>query len=352
MYRTPMGGKAVPIGTVALALLVLSTASAGVGKQPEAPAPPSLPALADSFLSLLEGKLLRAPDGTEVALAGGDRPLLDRGRLLACLQSLLEADAWPAAWLVVQDLSHPFDVAIPLRLGPDGQILLVDSPVAVERRSWDTRQIEKAFRQVSGRRPPRLRTVVIQSFARRVSTRYVYRPPAGGEARKGLLALLPEGSLLREARRVELGDGKLHTLALVLSGAAFEPSACESELDRALGHHDTGEVWVILAGEDGLEDRLELGPAAGAGGGRLLLPRYGCEPGDEKEAASPPETWFRERTARPLLVLDDLDGDGQPLEASILVGVETPEGKVELRTAVLAIAPKTRKLRLASVEPF
>lgn len=326
--------------------------SFGAGRQrPQAPPREGLPALADALHSLLDGRTVRAPDGRQELLVGGEAPLLTRERLVACLESISKTGAWPAAWLLVQDAARAYDVAIPLRLDTRGRIELLDAPVALARRDWSEGAIEEAFRDASGRKAPRLRNLVVQSFARRTATRYVYTPPAGGKERRGLMALLPEGSLLREARIVPLGDGKLHTLALVLSRAGFEPAACGGGAGDLLGHADWGELAAVLAGEQALEDRLDLTPALLSGGTRLLLPRYACEPGDEREgeAARPPEERFRSRETVRLLALEDLDGDGRALEAAFTFGVEVGAGGIELRRAVLAVDPGERRLRLLSV---
>lgn len=340
-----------PVSIALFALVGIASTAPAARDRPSFPPREALPALADSLHSLLDGKTVLAPDGRHEPLVGGEVPLLTRERLVTCLESISETGAWPAAWILIQDEARAYDVALPIRLDARGRIELVDAPFGLARREWSAGAIEKAFRQASGRRPPRLPNLVVQSFARRETIRYVYTPPAGGEQRRGLMALLPEGSLLREAHSVPLGDGKLHTLALVLSGASFEPAACSGGRDEVLGHADRGELAAVLAGEQALEDRLDLTPMLLSSGKQLLLPRYACEPGDERkgEAARPPEERFRGRQAVRLLALEDLDGDGRALEAAFTFGIEFGTGEVELRRAVLAVDPRECKLRLLSV---
>ncbi len=345
---------------IAVLLLVLGLAmGTAVAKEPAripAPSPEALPTLAASFHELLKGKRVRAPEGADVPLADGDSALLTRERLGTCLTTISEAGAWPSAWLVVQDESKAFDVVIRVRLGSDGRIESPDTVFAVARREWDESALDRAFREALGRKPPREReqSLVVQAFARRTVTRYVYNAPPTGKEARGLMAFLPTGSILREAKSVDLGDGRLHTLALVLAEAEFEPSDCRGDPGAVLGHSDSGKLVAVLAGESKAEDRLELAPLMVPGGARLLLPRYACAPGDEGAGAGElsPEERFRGREMVKLLEPRDLDGDGRALEVAFTCGIPREGGGAELRRVVLEVLPRDRKLRLVSASPL
>jgi hypothetical protein len=118
-----------------------------------------------------------------------------------------------------------------------------------------------------------------------VVTDYVYDLPATGKGAKGLLALLPEGSLIREAPYVDLRDGKRHTLAVVLVRPRFVPADCATKEGRRTGHRDSGGILLALAGETALEDTLDITEAVRAATSATLLPRFACEPGDTEPGA-------------------------------------------------------------------
>lgn len=280
------------------------------------PAPDRLPALAADLERALEGAKVRTPDGAETGVLG---TALDRERIAASLATISEAEGWPASWLVVQDLGLDWDLVLRVRLDEAGTLVRPETIFATSRREWDDDAFDAAYREATGKKPPRERSrnLVVHSFAKRVVTTYVYEVPTGSE-RKGLLAMLPEGSLLREAKSVSLGDGRHHTLALVLVRPRFVPSTCADEREIARGHEDEGEVLLVLAGEKALEGRLDVSDRfVPEGGGAPRVPRYPCREGDAAETSSPIADRFRDRATLPLLLFDEkaTKGEGILVEA-------------------------------------
>jgi len=254
---------------------------------PKSPAPvPSddaLPALASSLADRISGKTLRAPDGTDVALGS----LLDAQRMTTCLRTIAQGGGWPASWLIVSDSTKPYDLVMRVALAPDGTIADPETAFLASRREWDDASFDTAFLAATGKKPPRerQRNVVIQSFTKKVVTEYVYDLPTTEARAKGLLALLPEGALIREARAIELRDGKHHTVAIVLMRPRFVPADCSTKEGRRTGHRDAGGILVVLAGETELEDKLDITEIVRAASGEVLLPRFACAPGDVEPGA-------------------------------------------------------------------
>jgi hypothetical protein len=179
-----------------------------------------------------------------------------------------------------------------------------------------------------------------------VVTTYVYEPPKGDKTAGGLAALLPEGAILRDAHGVDLGDGLRHTLAVVLYGARFVPSDCASCAARLFRHADAAKkVELVLAGEKGLEDTLDVTAMLKGTGGEPLVPRFACQEGDAAEgaAAGSYEERFAPREPVRLVSLEDLNGDGLPLEIAL------PAESVDCgrHTSIVAgVDPRTKKLRV------
>jgi hypothetical protein len=334
-------GGSVRSAVLALALLLAAA------PPPPAPSRDTIPALAASLADRLHGKTVRTPAGSEIAIVEREGPAaLSIAHLEAALATVGAAEGWPAAWLVVQDQALDFDLVMHVRLSPSGEIETPDVVFAAARREWDDAALETAVRDATGKKPPRerQRNLVVQSFTKKTETAYVYdlKKPAAGD--KGLLPLLPEGSLIREATSVDLGDGSRHTLALVLVHPRFVPSSCTSCGDRLYGHADTGQVLLVLAGESALQATLDLTDALKGKGKQALVPRYACVP--EDEGARPREDEidkrFKGREQVRLLALEDYDGDGLAREvaldgeladcthhASVVAGV-TKEGGLRL----------------------
>jgi hypothetical protein len=201
-------------------------------------------------------------------------------------------------------------------------------------------------KEATGRKPAaKIRNIVVQGFREREVTTYVHQLPPADIPRRGLLALLPERSIIREARKVDLGDGRLHTLGLALIEPRFLPADCDSCAGRDFGHADTGGVLVVLSGEQDLEDSIELTDRLRVHGGKPLIPRFSCEEGDDPGAvdSSVISAWMRERTPVRILDLRDLDGDGHPLEFVLPAEYEDCGTIEEL---VVGVDRRTASLRL------
>jgi hypothetical protein len=290
---------------------------------------------------------VRTPAGAEIAIVEREGPaVLSLPHLEASLATIGEAVGWPAAWLVVQDQALDFDLVMHLRLAPSGEIETPATVFAATRREWDDAVLEAAVRDATGKKPPRERdrALVVQSFTKKTETTYVYQIREPGKGDKGLLPLLPAGSLIREATSVDLGDGARHTIAIVLVRPRFVPSACSSCRDRLYGHADAGQVLLVLAGETALEATLDLTDALKGGGREALVPRYACTPEDEGRPLGEGkiEERFRGRDQVPLLALEDYDGDGLAREIAL-------EGEFEdckKHTSVVAGITKDAKLRI------
>jgi hypothetical protein len=174
--------------------------------------------------------------------------------------------------------------------------------------------------------------LIIQSFTRKIVTDYVYDLPATGKGAKGLIALLPEGSLIREAPAVDLKDGKHHTLAIVLLHPRFVPADCSTKEGRKAGHRDSGGVLLALAGESALEDKLDITDMIRAATGGTLVPRFACEPGDTEPGAID-QLVDRKFEGREPVRLLDLSGQLAQSEISglpIVVGIKRVDGAFKL----------------------
>jgi hypothetical protein len=311
-------------------VFVLAAAQAAPKSAVPTPSPDALPALASSLAGRLAGKTLRAPDGSEVVLG----TLLDAGRTETCLRTIADGGGWPASWLIVSDSEKPYDLVLRVALAADGSIADPDTAFLAARRDWDDASFEAAFREATGKRPPheKQRNVVIQSFSRRTVTDYVYDLPATGKAAKGLLALLPEGSLIREASAVDLRDGKRHTLAIVLLHPKFLPADCSTKEGRRTGHRDSGGVLVVLAGETALEDKLDITDIVRSASGATLLPRFVCEPGDTEPGAIDAlvDRKFEGRVPVRLLDLSGRVAQSEIAGVPVIVGIKRTDGALKL----------------------
>jgi len=315
------------------------------------PTEEEIPGLAYMLFEQLRDKDVKLPDGTMVRVAGmpsrqieGVSVLLTPERVEECLHTVAEAQGWPEAWVVVQDETYTFDLVFPVRLSLDDRIENPDPVLAVERRAWDVPELRRAGRGVTGRRTRgRDWTLVVQGFTRRVIERFVYEVPPRPD--RGLMALLPEGTLLREASVVDLGDGRHHTLAIVLEQAEFVPSRCDGCAARLYGHADTGRIFAVLTDDERIEDRVELTSHLLGEQGRPLLPRYECtdEDRDPEARKLPHEERFAERKPATLIRLRDIDGDGHALEFSLVAGFEDCE---KHETIVIGVSPGLARLRI------
>lgn len=267
---------------------------------------------AETLASALEGVRVKIPSGEEVAVWG---TVLDAERVGECLATIEEARGWPASWLVVQDATLDWDLVLRVARREDGTIERPDPVFATARREWnDDADLEAAYREAFGKKPPREkeRSLVVQSFTKKIVTTYVYEGVP--KEKKGLMALLPDGSLLREAKSVELGDGAMHTAALVLVEPRFVPSACDTPEALARGHVDQGRVLLVLAGAETLEGRLDVTDRfATAEDPEPAVPRYACMEGDAEaaKAGAPVGDRFRGRPNLPLLILEDRRAKGE-----------------------------------------
>ncbi len=358
MKRVVQLGSAAALAVAFAATIVAAAtepmASESAANRGAAPSRERLAEMARDLAKRLDGRSVKLPDGDEAPLvssvAGARAALLTPERITRCLETIGDAQAWPAAWLVVQDASATHDLVLRIRLDPVGRIEDPDPVFAATRRDWDSDSLESAVRAATGRKPPRERerNLVIQEFSKKTEVLYVYETPVAGSGAKGLAAFLPEGSLIREARTVDLGDGKRHTLALVLRNARFEPSPCESPAAIARGHSDTGRVLLVLAGETKIEDQRELDPFYEAAGVTPWLPRFACRPGDDRATFAGDR--IGERASRPpveLLILEDRDGDGLKREISLPV---TKDGSAPARRLVVGIASSPPRITLQPAE--
>jgi hypothetical protein len=311
-------------------VLTLGAAQAAPKSAAPGPSDEALPTLASSLASRLADKTLRAPDGNDVALG----TLLDAGRMETCFRTIAQGGGWPASWLIVSDSTKPYDLVLRVALAPDGTIADPDTAFFTSRRAWDDASFDAAFRAATGKKPPRerQRNVVIQSFTKTIVTDYVYDLPATGPGAKGLLALLPEGSLIREAPAIDLRDGKHHTLAIVLIRPRFVPVDCSTEEGRRVGHRDSGGILLVLAGEADLEDKLDITEVVRAAAGEVLLPRFACEPGDVEPGAIDALVDRRFEGREPVRLLDLSGRVAQSPIAGVpvLVGIKRVDGAFKL----------------------
>ncbi len=312
--------------------LLLSPFLLLAAKAPE-PAPPTeaeIPALAVSFAERIAPRKVFAPDGKEVPLS----TLLDATRVEHCLRTIGQASAWPATWLIVQDMTRPYDLVLRVVRGTDGAIADPDPAYLVARREWDDAALEAAVREATGAKPAggRSRNVVVQSFTSQIATTYVYDLPKTGKDAKWLLALLPEGSLLRESTSIDLGDGRRHMIAVVLERPKFVPADCATPEGRKRKHHDDGGIVIVLAGESALEDRLDVTETVRSATGQTMLPRFACAAGDETPGAIDKlvDAKFEGREPVRLLSFTGREAQSELTGASIVVGVKKTDGAFKL----------------------
>jgi len=332
-----------------LTWVALAAMTSAATVPPPPPPPEAVPLLAEQLADHLRNRTVLAPDGASVPVMAadeGDRTegLLDATRLEACLQTVGEAEAWPSAWLVVQVKAVSFDLILPVRLDDTGRIENPETVFAASRRDWTVDALRDAIHAETGRKPKgRTWNLVVQGFATRVVTRYIYEPPT---ERRGLLELLPEGTLLREARTVTLSTGERYTLAVVLQEAELVPSRCGDCAAWMVGHADTGRILLVLARDGELAGQLDLTPLLAGETGRPLLPRYTCAEGDREPSFEevPIGERFAGRKEVELLRLRDLDGDGLALELSLLSDVSDCEAE----NVLLGVGPTTPELRTIS----
>ena len=323
-------------------------AATALAKAPVSPPPPAekLPELAAALVAHLEG--------VELALPGGGRAgaveALDARRAEQALKTMTDAGAWPAAGLVIQDLGKPWDLVLRLELGPDGAIAKPSTVFATARREWDDAAFDAAYLQATGTKPPRdrNRSLVVQSFERRTETVFVYDLPATGAGAKGLMALLPEGSLLRESKAVRWSDGRLFTIALVLVRPRFVPSDCTK--DGVRDHADSGGVMLYLAGEKSIEASIDLTEGfREEPSGEPLVPHWACAPGDADPAMKDrdPVARFGERPPVRLIATFRPEDD-EPAIGVRLVGVDRGRGRRERALVRIAATEDGKGLRLVA----
>lgn len=317
------------VAAVGLALVLSASPSAGKPGPPP-PSDQAIPDLASSLAARLAGKTLRAPDGSDVAIGS----LLDASRATTCLKTITQGGGWPASWLIVSDSTKPYDLILRVALASDGTIADPETAFLAGRREWDDAAFEASYQSATGKKLPRerQRNVVIQSFTKKVVTDYVYDLPATGKGAKGLLALLPEGSLIREAPGIDLRDGKRHTLAVVLVRPRFVPADCSTKEGRRTGHRDTGGILLVLAGESALEDTLDITETVRASSGGTMLPRFACEPGDAEPGAIDALVDGRFEGREPVRLLDFSGNRAESVLAgtSVVVGIKREHGAFKL----------------------
>ena len=304
-----------------------------LGASKEAPAPPAddaLPALAASLAGRLADRSLKAPAGGDVRVG----TILDAGRTTSCLKTISSGGGWPASWLIVSDMELPYDLILRVALAADGSIADPETIFLTSRREWDDDTFDAAFKEATGKKPPRekQRNVVQQSFTKKLVTDYVYELPKTGPGAKGLLAQLPQGSLIREASAIDLGDGKRHTLSIVLNHPHFVPADCATPEGKKTGHRDSGGISVVLAGETDLEDSLDITAVVTSATGQSMLPRFTCEPGDTEPGTIEALVDARYEGRQSVKLLD-LSGrraettlDGLP----VVVGIKKEGGKFKV----------------------
>lgn len=318
---------------------LVATASA---KAPASAPPPAekLPELAAGLVAYLEGLEVAVPGGGKA----GAVEVLDAKRAEQAMKTMSEAAAWPAAWVVIQDSGKPWDLVLRIELGADGAIVRPSTVFATARREWDDASFDAAYAEATGSRPPRdrNRNLVVQGFARRTETVFVYDLPATGAGAKGLMALLPEGSLLRESKAVRWTDGRLFTVALVLVRPKFVPSACGKEGVR--DHADAGGVVLYLAGQKAIEASIDLTESfREEPEGVSLVPHWPCAPGDDDPALKDrdPVSRFGERPPVRLIATFRPEDDAQAVGVRI-VGVDRGRGRRE-RALVRIVAAEDGK---------
>ena len=346
--------KAIPIALAVLVSLPSVQAARQGAPQPTAE---QTRALAEDFAQTVAERRVALTDGTLAWLVApsdtqpGARVLLTAERLQQAFETITEAGAWPSTWLVVREAGQPNDVLLSIDL-QNGRVRDPEAAFEAPQREWATgKEIEAALQQVRGDRISRKpKNLVMVEFSTKTTTTYVYevKPPSAQD--QGLMKLLPQGTLLRAARAVRLADGSMHTLALVLQEATFHPADCTTCEATLFGHADGGRVLAVLAGEQAVEDQVDLTPQLHGVDGSALLPRFACLKGDENPAAAelPLKERFADREPVTLLDLKDLDGDGLALEVR-LPARYVACGKADYLD--LAVDPKAGKLVVRPAQP-
>ncbi|ANM31324.1 hypothetical protein ABI59_19710 [Acidobacteria bacterium Mor1] len=320
------------------------------------PAEHELPRIAAEWTERMRGIQVDLPDASRAYLVAPkegaeDLPvILDEKRVLQCVETLHEGELFPAAWLVVQQDQTDYDLMLRVTLDEMGGIRTPDIRFTTPTREWEIKDIKTFVRRVTGKRPPRAgaRRLAVHRFASRIVTTFVHQGSRKDRDTGGLAALLPEGSLIREAVSVRFREQGL-TVALVLRDAEFVPSTCDACDSGLFGHHDRGAAELVLTDQERVLDRLELGDLLGDP--RPRIPRYTCLEGDGELVKNQESLWSKvsKRASVELLEPVDADGDGKALEVVI-------PGEVlacsDYRAAILAVylAADGPRLRFHSYE--
>ena len=242
---------------------------------------------------------------------------------------------FPAAWLVVQQDRVDYDLMLRVTLDETGLIRQPDIYFTTPHREWQIGDIKSMVRRITGKRPPRAgaRRLTVHQFSSRIVTTFVHQGSRTNADTGGLAALLPEGTLIREAVSLRFREHGL-TLALVLSDAEFVPSTCEACDAGLFGHHDRGNAALVLTDRERVLDRLELGELLGDR--RPRIPRYRCLEGDDELVKNEQSLWAKvsKRASIELLEPIDADGDGKAFEVA-LPGEVT--ACTDYRAAILAV---------------
>lgn len=287
----------VASAVLAIGIVALGLAPAGIASDSGEPDDPRLEFL---FAAVAEVRAVSAT-GAIVAVADATDPgaRLDRDRLATLLAAVDEAEAWPQSWVVVQDATTDEDLV--MAWSADGDRTDVRDAVLVPSREWDAKTLRAAVRGALGRKPSiKFANVVVQGFSKRIVTRYPYDPPQA--ASRGLLAALEPGAILRQASNLEV-DGTRRTVAVVFREAEFVPGDCGA--CPAAGHVDRARVELVIAGDGGVEHRLDVTERL-SGAAFAELPRYAC--GDGETGVPGPDVvgaWFAdERAPMEILALE------------------------------------------------
>jgi hypothetical protein len=180
-------------------------------------------------------------------------PPLEPEQWAVLLETIEEANAGEAFWVVVQDEDLTEDLL--LRFEREETELQVSAEARVPRSDANFDDPRGVYRSKTGKATPRKgsREVIVQTFRRRIVAEYRYTP-VPMENREGLLALLDPEDLLRESHRVPGAETPL-TVAVVFRNAVFVPSACEHAGETS---DDLAEASLVLVDRTQVLERFVL----------------------------------------------------------------------------------------------
>ena len=257
--------------------------------------------------------------------------LLDPTRLKFLLETIEEAGVSEAFWVVLQDKQRAEDALLRLERQSTGPEFLLTHAAWISRGIAAEENPRAAYRARTGDSAPKkgAKEVIVQGFQKRTELLFQHRPVTVSK-RQGLLKLLPENAVLREARK-NPNSPQPQTVALVFYDAYLYPAKC---VDEEQTHIDQAKIELVL-----VDDQQILATTTLADDSKLSIPRTECIGGDEDQAREITHDWVSKLAKRPMTNVLEWKL-GEPLKLvtmneSYLIKIKNNNGKYTLETSRL-----------------